>query len=128
MSCAGDWVPQGGLYREQVLLAVSGSGFSWVSMRPAQGFQGVDHSTKGLGFSWVCMRPAQGFQGVDYSTKGDRGSGPVQFEKDPAEADPFGLDQIISEARAPALHPMPRTALTHLLLPLDSAAGPCARW
>ena len=44
------------------------------------------------------MRLPQGFQGVDYSTKGDRGSGPVQFEKDPVEADPFGLDQIISEA------------------------------
>ena len=41
----------------------------------------------------------QGFQGVDYSTKGDRGNGPVQFEKDPVEADPFGLDQIISEVR-----------------------------
>lgn len=41
----------------------------------------------------------QGFAGVDYSTK-DRSSGPVQFERDPAEAveaDPFGLDQIISE-------------------------------
>ncbi len=36
---------------------------------------------------------------MDYSTK-DRSSGPVQFESDPAEAaeaDPFGLDQIISE-------------------------------
>ena len=44
---------------------------------------------------------AQGFAGVDYSTK-DRSSGPVQFECDPAEAveaDPFGLDQIISEVR-----------------------------
>ncbi len=43
----------------------------------------------------------QGFAGVDYSTK-DRSSGPVQFERDPAEAveaDPFGLDQIISEVR-----------------------------
>ena len=44
----------------------------------------------------------QGFAGVDYSTK-DRSSGPVQFERDPAEAaeaDPFGLDQIISEVSA----------------------------
>lgn len=44
-------------------------------------------------------RAMQGFAGVDYSTK-DRSSGPVQFERDPAEAveaDPFGLDQIISE-------------------------------
>ncbi len=38
----------------------------------------------------------QGFQGVDYSTK-DRSSGPVQFENDPAEADPFGLDQMLSK-------------------------------
>lgn len=38
----------------------------------------------------------QGFQGVDYSTK-DRSSGPVQFEQDPAEADPFGLDQMLSK-------------------------------
>ena len=39
---------------------------------------------------------------MDYSTK-DRSSGPVQFERDPgeaAEADPFGLDQIISEVGA----------------------------
>jgi hypothetical protein len=52
----------------------------------------------------MCMllRTPQGFQGVDYSTKGDRGAGPVQFEKDPAEADPFGLDQIISEVLLPA--------------------------
>lgn len=36
----------------------------------------------------------QGFEGVDYSTK-DRSSGPVQFEQ--AEADPFGLDQMLSK-------------------------------
>jgi len=45
------------------------------------------------------LSAAQGFAGVDYSTK-DHSSGPVQFERDPAEAveaDPFGLDQIISE-------------------------------
>lgn len=61
----------------------------------------------------------QGFQGVDYSTK-DRGSGPVQFENDPAEADPFGLDQMLSKVRhfcsglptAPWLdfHPLPPMA------------------
>ena len=55
-------------------------------------------------------RLLQGFQGVDYSTKGDRGSGPVQFEKDPVEADPFGLDQIISEASH-----LPPTHLAQLL-------------
>ncbi|CAL5230031.1 g13476 [Coccomyxa viridis] len=45
------------------------------------------------------FKPTKGFAGVDYGTK-DRSSGPVQFERDPAEAveaDPFGLDQIISE-------------------------------
>ena len=48
---------------------------------------------------WKSFGAAQGFAGVDYSTK-DHSSGPVQFERDPAEAveaDPFGLDQIISE-------------------------------
>ncbi|EIE21068.1 hypothetical protein COCSUDRAFT_54108 [Coccomyxa subellipsoidea C-169] len=42
------------------------------------------------------FKPTKGFQGVDYSTK-DRSSGPVQFENDPAEADPFGLDQMLSK-------------------------------
>ena len=44
---------------------------------------------------------------MDYGTK-DRSSGPVQFERDPAEAveaDPFGLDQIISEV---SCHPLSR--------------------
>lgn len=41
---------------------------------------------------------AQGFAGVDYSTKG-RDSGPVQFERDAGEVDPFGLDQFISSVR-----------------------------
>ena len=56
-------------------------------------------SSTGLCIEGVDSCNLQGFQGVDYSTKGDRGNGPVQFEKDPAEADPFGLDQIISEVR-----------------------------
>jgi SNW domain-containing protein 1 len=48
-------------------------------------------------------RPApaarQGFQGADYSGRDARGgaAGPVQFERDPAEADPFGLDQFLTE-------------------------------
>lgn len=41
----------------------------------------------------------QGFKGVDYSTAGSRGSGPVQFERDAAEADPFGLDQYLTDVR-----------------------------
>lgn len=45
----------------------------------------------------------QGFQGVDYSTK-DRSSGPVQFEADPAEADPFGLDQMLSKVGRHSSH------------------------
>ena len=56
----------------------------------------------------ILCHHAQGFAGVDYSTK-DRSSGPVQFERDPAEAaeaDPFGLDQIISEVGgSPCDHP-----------------------
>ena len=41
----------------------------------------------------------QGFKGVDYSTTGARSSGPVQFERDAAEADPFGLDQFLTDVR-----------------------------
>lgn len=40
----------------------------------------------------------QGFKGVDYSTKG-RDSGPVQFEREAGEVDPFGLDNFISSVR-----------------------------
>ncbi|KAK9811770.1 hypothetical protein WJX72_009762 [[Myrmecia] bisecta] len=43
------------------------------------------------------FKPDKGFAGVDYSTSG-RDAGPVQFEKEP-EADPFGLDQFISNVR-----------------------------
>ncbi len=35
---------------------------------------------------------------MDYSTKG-RDSGPVQFERDAAEADPFGLDDFLGSVR-----------------------------
>jgi hypothetical protein len=31
---------------------------------------------------------------VDYGGAGGRSGGPVQFEKDEGEADPFGLDQV----------------------------------
>ena len=41
----------------------------------------------------------QGFQGAEYSGRDARGGagGPVQFERDPVEADPFGLDQFLTE-------------------------------
>ena len=60
---------------------------------------------------------AQGFQGVDYSTK-DRSSGPVQFEADPAEADPFGLDQMLSKVGRHSQTPLPvfRSPRTERLL------------
>ena len=38
----------------------------------------------------------QGFAGVDYQTTEGRGGGPVQFERDAVEADPFGLDQFLT--------------------------------
>lgn len=31
---------------------------------------------------------------MDYGGAGGRSGGPVQFEKDEGEADPFGLDQV----------------------------------
>ena len=37
---------------------------------------------------------------MDYTTTGARSSGPVQFERDAAEADPFGLDRHITDVRA----------------------------
>ncbi|KAH7619205.1 hypothetical protein Ndes2526B_g06158 [Nannochloris sp. 'desiccata'] len=51
------------------------------------------------------FKPDKGFTGADYgggSTKNDDGGGgggDLQFEKDPAEADPFGLDAFLSDVR-----------------------------
>ncbi|GAB4821948.1 hypothetical protein N2152v2_008994 [Parachlorella kessleri] len=44
------------------------------------------------------FKPDKGFTGADYGKGGE--GGPVQFEKDPEEADPFGLDQFLSDVRA----------------------------
>lgn len=41
------------------------------------------------------FRPDKGFSGVDYGAAGGRSGGPVQFEKDAGEVDPFGLDQVL---------------------------------
>lgn len=51
----------------------------------------------------------QGFQGADYSGRDARGGagGPVQFERDPAEADPFGLDQFLTEVNKGGKRPGP---------------------
>ena len=43
------------------------------------------------------FKPDKGFKGVDYSAKGS--SGPVQFERDAQEQDPFGLDQFLTDVR-----------------------------
>ena len=40
------------------------------------------------------FRPDKGFSGVDYGAAGGRSGGPVQFEKDAGDADPFGLEQV----------------------------------
>jgi SNW domain-containing protein 1 len=50
------------------------------------------------------FKPDKGFTGADYGGKkgGDGaagGGGDLQFEKDPAEADPFGLDAFLSDVR-----------------------------
>lgn len=47
------------------------------------------------------FRPDKGFEGVDYSSAAQAaGDGqPVQFERDAPEADPFGLDQFLTDVR-----------------------------
>lgn len=52
------------------------------------------------------FKPDKGFTGADYGGGGggnkngdDGGGGDLQFEKDPAEADPFGLDAFLSDVR-----------------------------
>jgi SNW domain-containing protein 1 len=51
------------------------------------------------------FRPDKGFAGADggkaaAGAAGGGGGGPVQFERDPAEADPFGLDAFLSDVKA----------------------------
>ena len=42
------------------------------------------------------FKPDVGFAGADYSkAAAAAASGPVQFERDPKEADPFGLDDFV---------------------------------
>jgi SNW domain-containing protein 1 len=45
------------------------------------------------------FRPDKGFQGVDYSAAAQAAADgqPVQFERDAPEADPFGLDQFLTD-------------------------------
>ena len=45
------------------------------------------------------FKPDKGFAGVDYHAK-QTDAGAPQFEKDPAEADPFGLDQFMSNVKS----------------------------
>ncbi len=48
------------------------------------------------------FKPDKGFTGADYgggNKDGAGGGGDLQFEKDPAEADPFGLDAFLSDVR-----------------------------
>ena len=51
------------------------------------------------------FKPDKGFSGVDYgkgrsdNDGGGGGGGVPEFEKDPAEADPFGLDAFLSDVR-----------------------------
>ncbi len=50
------------------------------------------------------FRPDKGFQGVDYSAAAQAAADgqPVQFERDAPEADPFGLDQFLTDVSADA--------------------------
>jgi len=45
------------------------------------------------------FKPDQGFSGVDYGAASRRDTGPVQFERDNVEADPFGLDKFVDDVR-----------------------------
>jgi len=56
---------------------------------------GDDSTAAGRSF-----KPDKGFSGVDYGKAAKEGDGgPLQFEKDPQEADPFGLDAFLSDVR-----------------------------
>mmetsp|Transcript_14857 Transcript_14857/g.44890 ORF Transcript_14857/g.44890 Transcript_14857/m.44890 type:complete len:605 (+) Transcript_14857:242-2056(+) len=44
------------------------------------------------------FRPDKGFDGVDYGAAAQGPTGPVQFERDAPEEDPFGLNSFISDA------------------------------
>lgn len=45
------------------------------------------------------FKPDQGFSGVDYGAASRRDTGPVQFEKEAEEADPFGLEKFVGDVR-----------------------------
>ena len=45
------------------------------------------------------FKPTKGFTGADYSNKDASGKGNVEFEVDPHEADPFGLDAFLNDVR-----------------------------
>lgn len=45
------------------------------------------------------FKPSKGFTGVDYSGDKSKASGPVEFEKGAEEADPFGLDEFLTDVR-----------------------------
>ena len=60
------------------------------------------------------FRPDKGFSGVDYGAAGGRSGGPVQFEKDAGEADPFGLDQVLRRKNI---------AMNHIILPHITMTG-----
>lgn len=49
------------------------------------------------------FKPDKGFSGVDYGAAAQEGAGgPVQFERDAPEEDPFGLNSFISDVRPPS--------------------------
>lgn len=45
------------------------------------------------------FKPDKGFSGVDYGAASRRDTGPVQFEREAEEADPFGLDKFADNVR-----------------------------
>lgn len=45
------------------------------------------------------FKPDKGFSGVDYGAASRQDTGPVQFEREAEEADPFGLDKFADNVR-----------------------------
>jgi SNW domain-containing protein 1 len=64
-------------------------------------FKGRGNREEGVGggadVDTTRFKPDKGFSGVDYSKGADGGGDVPQFERDAAEADPFGLDAFLSD-------------------------------
>lgn len=73
--------------------------------RDEEAYEGRAGGGAGGAIDTARFKPDKGFTGADYGggnkngDGGGGGGGDLQFEKDPAEADPFGLDAFLSDVR-----------------------------